>query len=227
MRLLLDGLFPKASILRLAKNLDIGFIAVAKEADHKALFDYYAEAKIIGDATTVKQVTNEGKKRVEHSFTFANDVPLNDQNNDLGVNVLEYQQTIDGQTTRWVWITDLRINRSNAYSIMRAGRARWRIENETFNVLKNHGYEFEHNFGHGDDHLCTNLFYVMMIAFLIDQVQELACKVFARLLALAKRRKYLWQQMQSVFRVLLCDDFTDFYRKIGQTYDKSFAIDTG
>jgi hypothetical protein len=31
-------------------------------------------------------------------------------------------------------------------------RARWKIENEHNNVLKNHGYHFEHNFGHGGNH---------------------------------------------------------------------------
>ncbi len=33
------------------------------------------------------------------------------------------------------------------------GRARWKIENETFNVLKNNGYHLEHNFGHGKENL--------------------------------------------------------------------------
>ena len=32
-------------------------------------------------------------------------------------------------------------------------RARWKIENETFNTLKNQGYHFEHNYGHGEQHL--------------------------------------------------------------------------
>ena len=35
------------------------------------------------------------------------------------------------------------------------GWARWKIENETFNVLKNNGYNPEHNFGHGkQNHAC-------------------------------------------------------------------------
>jgi len=37
----------------------------------------------------------------------------------------------------------------------RGGRARWRIENETFNTLKNQGYHFAHNYGHGENNLCT------------------------------------------------------------------------
>jgi hypothetical protein len=38
-------------------------------------------------------------------------------------------------------------------TLMRGARARWKIENETFNTLKNQGYHFEHNFGHGDQPL--------------------------------------------------------------------------
>ncbi len=61
---------------------------------------------------------------------------------------------------------------------MRAGRARWRIENETFNTLKNQGYHFEHNYGHGNENLCSVMTMLMMLAFLIDQVQQLCCKVY-------------------------------------------------
>ena len=54
---------------------------------------------------------------------------------------------------------------------MRAGRARWKVENETFNTLKNQGYHFEHNYGHGQQHLSVVLAMLMMLAFLLDQVQ--------------------------------------------------------
>ncbi len=61
---------------------------------------------------------------------------------------------------------------------MRAGRARWRIENETFNTPENQGYGFEHNYGHGDNHLATVFAHLMMLAFLIDQVQQRSCRFF-------------------------------------------------
>ena len=50
--------------------------------------------------------------------------------------------------------------------LMRAGRARWKIENETFNTLKNQGYCFEHNFGHGEKNLST--VFALMLAFLLN-----------------------------------------------------------
>jgi hypothetical protein len=59
---------------------------------------------------------------------------------------------------------------------MRGGCARWKIENETFNTLKNQGYNLEHTYGHGQQHLATMLGLLMMRAFLVDQAQELSCR---------------------------------------------------
>ena len=83
---------------------------------------------------------------------------------------------------------------------MRSGRARWKIENETFNTLKNQGYHFEHNFGHDNQHLATVFANLMMLAFLVDQVQQKCCKLFqtAQQTAISKIR--FWPQMRDLFR---------------------------
>nr|VFJ61124.1 MAG: hypothetical protein BECKFM1743A_GA0114220_102792 [Candidatus Kentron sp. FM] len=83
--------------------------------------------------------------------------------------------------------------------LMRGGRARWKIENETFNTLKNQGYHFEHNFGHGYKHLTTVLMHLMMLAFLIDQIQQLCCPMFRAALTTAQRKIYLWRKLRSRF----------------------------
>jgi hypothetical protein len=45
------------------------------------------------------------------------------------------------------------------------GRARWKIENETFNVLKTNGYNLEHNFGHGKQTLASVFLTLSLLAF--------------------------------------------------------------
>jgi hypothetical protein len=62
-----------------------------------------------------------------------------------------------------------------------ARRARWKIENETFNTLKNQGYNFEHNYGHGYRNLASVLAVMMILAFLIDQIQQGFDSVFQKL----------------------------------------------
>lgn len=91
-----------------------------------------------------------------HRFRYFNQAPLNDSHLELEIYFLEYWETKpNGQTTHFFWVTDLTINEANLIALMCAARARWKVENETFNTLKNHGYHFEHNFGHGYQHLST------------------------------------------------------------------------
>jgi len=54
-------------------------------------------------------------------------------------------------------VRDIPTNEHNLVTLMRSARARCKIENETFNTLKNQGDHFEHNLGHGPPHLRTVL----------------------------------------------------------------------
>mgnify|MGYP000313953931 CR=1 FL=1 len=127
----------------------------------------------------------------------------------MTVNFLEYWET-----TQWVspkgmlkeekrhfsWVTDFSLYESSCKQIMRAGRTRWKIENETFNTLKNQGYEFEHNFGHGYKNLSTNFAKLMMLAFFVDQLQELGCALFKAALAQKfNKRSRLWETFKALY----------------------------
>ncbi len=63
------------------------------------------------------------------------------------------------------WVTSLPVSTSDVAEIVACGRARWKIENEGFNVMKNHGYELEHNFGHGEMFLAMTLAALNLLAF--------------------------------------------------------------
>ncbi len=101
---------------------------------------------------------------------------------------------------------------------MRGGRARWKIENETFNTLKNQGYHFEHNYGHGEQHLATVLALLMMVAFLIDQIQQRCCALFRQLWKGLGTKAKLWATLRSVFRVLVFDSMESLYQHMASLY---------
>ena len=82
---------------------------------------------------------------------------------------------------------------------MRGGRARWKVENETFNTLKNQGYQFEHNFGHGRQHLSVVFTMLMMLAFLVDQTQQLCCTLFRAVWKKFGSKRALWEKLRSHF----------------------------
>jgi amino acid permease len=49
------------------------------------------------------------------------------------------------------WITDKPTGAGNEERPVGCGRARWKTGNGHNNVLKNRGYNLEHNFGHGEN----------------------------------------------------------------------------
>ena len=81
--------------------------------------------------------------------------------------------------------------------------ARWKIENETLNTLKNQGYHFDHNFGHGNKNLSVVFAFLMMLAFLVDQTQQLCCPLFQAAWEKLKTKCHLWDEIRSHFRTLL------------------------
>jgi hypothetical protein len=94
-------------------------------------------------------------------------------------------------------LADLLDPRGNALHLVRGGRARWKIENETFNTLKNQGYHFEHNFGHGEQNLSVVFAMLMMLAFLTDQVQQLCCPLFRAVWHKYGSKRALWENLRS------------------------------
>ncbi len=82
---------------------------------------------------------------------------------------------------------------------MRGGRARWKIENETFNTLKNQGYHFAHNYGHGEQNLSVMFAMLMMLAFLVDQTQQRCCALFEAVRAKLGSKRLLWERMRALF----------------------------
>ena len=150
-----------------------------------------------------------------------NEVPLNDANYDLKVNFLECLfEDGRGKVVRFTWITDFHLNKQNVYKIARGGRARWKIENETFNTLKNQGYEFEHNYGHGYKYLCHVFANLMMLAFLIDQVQQRCCGLFQAALKKTVSRIVLWERLRSLFFHHFIQEWTDVWNAIAYGFKR-------
>jgi len=209
-----DGLASNGPHIKLLRQLDLRFILGAKPADHKALFEW-VEATERMHTGAVKHIEHTDAQGVHHRFRYLNAAPLNDAHFELEVNFLEYWETRpDGKTQRFSWVTDLPIDDANVMALMRGARARWRIENETFNTLKNQGYCFEHNFGHGKQHLSTVFASLMMLAFLIDQCQQRGCALFQAAQAKAGRARYFWERLRALFVDFQLPDWETLYRAL-------------
>jgi hypothetical protein len=208
-----DALSPNAPHIRDLQEHDCRFILGVKPGDHALLFDYVQHAHAYG-LTTDHEMADPEDSSITHRFRFIDEVPLNASNQDLVVTFVEYWQIGPKGTQHFTWVTDLTVTKDNVYQIMRGGRARWRIENETFNTLKNQGYHFGHNYGLGEKHLAGVFTTLMMLAFLVDQIQQHCCKLFRAVWAKLRTKKSLWENLRSFFHCFLFDSMTDLYRAL-------------
>jgi hypothetical protein len=204
-----DGLASNGPHIKLLNSLNMSYILGAKPKDHTHLFNW-----IENNSQTQDYQTQDDDGTI-HKYRYINQAPLNDTHFDLNINFLIYQEiSPKGKVKNFSWVTDIKLSKPTLEIVMRGGRARWRIENETFNTLKNQGYHFEHNFGHGKQHLSSVLAHLMLLAFLIDQLQGLSCKVFQQAVKKMKRPLYFWKQFCALFRSFRIPNWMTFYQAI-------------
>jgi hypothetical protein len=146
-------------------------------------------------------------------------VSLNDSHPEIKVNFLYCQETdAKGNQKTFTWVTSLPIRRQHVYQIRCAGRSRWKIENETFNTLKNQGYHFEHNYGHGYQNIATTLVYLMFLAFLLDQIVQRFNRAFQQLWQASKTKKKLWGLIRGLFDSQFFESFQAIYLTIARLF---------
>jgi len=192
-----DGLSSNAPHIETLQAYSCHYILGVKEGDHGYLF---AQIQAAEQAGQVQHYTRHDRTTgITHRFRFLNHVPLNASHPELRVNFLEYWEVHPDHVQHFSWVTDLCVHHANVEPLMRGGRARWKIENETFNTLKNQGYHFEHNSGHGTQHLSVVLAVLMMLAFLVDQTQQLCCALFRAVAEKYGSKRGLWERLRALF----------------------------
>jgi len=105
-------------------------------------------------------------------------------------------------TFKATWVTSIEVTEENIKTMVSAGRCRWKNENEMFNVMKNHGYEMEHNYGHGENNLCFNFYLFTLLAFFFHQIFELTDPVYQE-----NRKKFgskcaMWEALKNYIRII-------------------------
>jgi hypothetical protein len=215
-----DGLSANAPHIKELKRHQLRYILGVKPGDHKFLFEKVEEAYTAGKMSEL-ELEQDG---IIHRFRWINQMPLNESNPDMLVNFLEYWQVGIEKTRHFSWITDFTISQDNAYLLMRGGRGRWKIENETFNTLKNQGYHFEHNFGHGDHNLSVVFALLMMLAFAVDQAQQLACSLFQAAWHKMGSKRGLWEKIRALFYSYEFTSMTDILRALAYGFQRGKIV---
>ena len=217
-----DSLSSNAPHIEMLHEHNVHYLLGVKEGDHAFLLQQVTQAEQAGRVTYYER--QDAATGAHHRFRFVSNMPLNASHAALRVNFIECWETINSKVQHFSWVTDLRVNKGTVYRLMQGARARWRIENETFNTLKNQGYHFEHNFGHGYQHLSVVFAILMMLAFLVDQVQQLCCPLFQAAWAKWGSKRLLWEKMRALFYDYALDSMEHLFRALYYGVKKSAPI---
>jgi len=200
-----DDLFACQPICQRIVDAGHDFLLTAKPDSHKALYDFMNGAEI--DEISVSR--KEGGKKLTYRYRWFSAAPLREGKDALDVNWIgltildaKGKPTYDG-----AWVTSLKVDRENVADIAACARARWKIENETFNVLKNNGYHLEHNFGHGKQHLAMTFAAMNLLAFTFHTVCECVEKLWIEARKAKRSRARFFEHIRTITAYLVFPDW--------------------
>ncbi|GGA86182.1 hypothetical protein GCM10011491_12230 [Brucella endophytica] len=202
-----DDLFACQPVCQAALASGGDFLFTAKPASHKALYDFMQGADIEAFSHTRK----EGAKRLTWHYRWFSNVPLREEKPALDVNWLAL--TIcdaKGKTLyNGTFVTSLPLTRQNIADIAACAcaRARWKIENEGFNVLKNNGYHLEHNFGHGKQNLAMLFAAMNLLAFAMHTACDLIEPLWIKARHAKRARKRFFEHIRTITEYLVFPDW--------------------
>lgn len=187
-----DALYAHEPFILELRRLRMGFVLVAKPGSHKELFEWVEDLDRLGECIKGEWEEGPACKRRYFEYRIATNVPIK-QNGEVMVNFVEVWEKNKENKVIYhnSWVTDFEVTRENAATIIGIGRSRWKIENEQFNVHKNHGYELEHNYGHGRQTLSMVFYLLNLLAFLAHKVLEFGDRLYQKCRE-GESRRGLW-----------------------------------
>jgi len=185
------------------------FLLVCKPDSHALLYEWVADFARTGAVRTLEKNRWNGKQRLTEHYRYLNQVPLRNSDDALMVNWCEVTIRNAKQEVvyRNAWVTSHTIDEHNVVEVVAAGRARWKIENENNNVLKNHGYHFEHNFAHGKQHLSNFLATLNLLAFLTHTALEWLDDAYRAVRKAAPSRRTFFENLRTLLQFIPFDNW--------------------
>lgn len=200
-----DDLYAHEPFIEELRARRMSFVLVAKPTSHVALFAQLEEREQRGECGHGTWEEGGGRHRRSFEYRSAADVPLT-QSGAVRVNFLEvWERRADGTVGYHnSWVTDFVVTPATVAAIVGIGRSRWKIENEQFKVHKNHGYEVEHNYGHGQQTLSMVFYLLNLLAFVAHKLLEFGDRLYQQCRA-GESRRGLWTLFRSAFYLIAFD----------------------
>ena len=227
--LLGDDLYSRQPICELALEQGYNFIFVAKPSSHQTLYEWLEFLEKNGEITTgeIKKY-EKGKKRI-YRYRYVNNVPMRETEPSLMVNWYEVE-IFDTAKNKVIYknsfITNHKLSEQNILPMIVSGRTRWKVENESNNILKNQGYNLEHNFGHGQENLSEILLSLNLLAFLFHNVLDLVNDMYQKVRESLGTRKRFFNDIRALLNYVWFQSWNDLFIFILTEGEKREPVNT-
>lgn len=185
------------------------FILVCKPASHQTLYEWVDDFERTANVQHTQTRRWTGKKKITTHYRFMNELPLRNSDDAMHVNWCEIREIDEkGHTLyRNAFATNFELTKGNVADIVAAGRSRWKIENENNNTLKTKGYRFDHNFGHGKQHLSSVLASLIILAYLFHTVLNWFDECYSLLREALPSRQTFFEDIRALTRYMHFDNW--------------------
>jgi hypothetical protein len=207
-----DDLYSHIPFVEQLQRLRLHYVLVAKPASHPTLMTAVAAAEAQGVSQQGQWGEGSGARQRRYTYRIVRQLPLALES-PVRVTYVEVWERNPGGELLYhnSWITDLDVTAENVAVVVTIGRTRWKIENEQFNVQKNHGYELTHNYGHGQQTLSRVFYLLNLLAYVTHVIIELGDQLYQRCRAQESRRE-LWAALRTTLNILLLESWSHLLR---------------
>jgi hypothetical protein len=170
------------------------YIFSAKRGDHKTLYKNLAECEY-----QRKDISNPKGKRFLYEWANSIRQTAKSETNVYVMRLISVYPDKNGESvSKYIgtWITTLNITNTNIVSLIQGARSRWKMENESFNTLKNQGYCMDHNFGHYEVNLSFTFYLLILLSFYVHQILELTDKLHKKARQLSGALYAFWEMRE-------------------------------
>jgi len=207
--ILADDLHCNQPFCELLLQHHLDFILTCKPNSHPTLYEEVALLSKLGAVTEFKERVWTPQGHQQWAYRFAAHVPLREPPQALYVNWCELtiRDTTGKELYHNSFATNRELTQASVHDIVVAGRARWKVENEGYNVLKNRGYYLEHNYGHGQQYLAAVIVMLILLAFLCHTALQLCNHTYQRLRAALGTRRTFFDDLRALTRYLFFESW--------------------
>jgi hypothetical protein len=166
-----DGLYPNQGVFSICRKNKWAFIITLKDGNLPTFWEEVGELReiTVNNAYTEKRI--EGKKTILRDYCWINGIDYKGHS----LNWIECCESVTDangkqKNKRFVHVTDIKIDRAIAGKTSQTGRLRWKIENEGFNIQKNHGYALKHKYSRVSYLAAKNYYQCLQMGHIINQL---------------------------------------------------------